>query len=79
MSNFPEYELAGIETIARGVCVQNGRALLCRAKGGASTYLPGGHIEFGENGDAVRSEAVVKQANNETGAWEFVATQGVSE
>ena len=38
-----------------------------------------GHIEFGENGDAVRSEAVVKQANNETGTWEFVATQGVSE
>ena len=38
-----------------------------------------GHIEFGENGDAVRSEAVVKKANNETGSWEFVATQGVSE
>ena len=44
----PEYELAGIETIARGVCVVGGRVLLCRAKGGSSTYLPGGHIEFGE-------------------------------
>ena len=49
---FPEYELAGIETIARGVCVQNGKVLLCRAKGGATTYLPGGHIEFGEKGCA---------------------------
>ena len=34
---FPEYELAGIETIARGVCVKEGKLLLCRAKGGSST------------------------------------------
>ena len=55
--NFPEYELAGIETIARGICVQAGRVLLCRAKGGHSTYLPGGHIEFGEKGrDALARE-----------------------
>lgn len=47
---FPEYELAGIETIARGVCVKEGCLLLCRAKGGKTTYLPGGHIEFGETG-----------------------------
>ncbi len=52
-----EYELAGIETIARGVCVRDGRVLLCRAKGGSSTYLPGGHIEFGETGrEALRRE-----------------------
>ena len=37
-----------IETIARGVCVRDGKVLLCRAKGGKSAYLPGGHIEFGE-------------------------------
>ena len=61
--NYPEYELAGIETIARGVCVQNGRALLCRAKGGATTYLPGGHIEFGETG----AEALVREMKEETG------------
>jgi 8-oxo-dGTP pyrophosphatase MutT (NUDIX family) len=58
-----EYELAGIETIARGVCVKDGRLLLCRAKGGKSTYLPGGHIEFGETG----RQALVREIKEELG------------
>ena len=58
-----EYELAGIETIARGVCVRDGKLLLCRAKGGSSTYLPGGHIEFGET---VR-QALVREVKEELG------------
>jgi len=36
-----------------------------------------GNIAFGENGDAVRDTAFVKQANTETGAWDFVTEQGV--
>ena len=36
-----------------------------------------GRIEFDENGDAARSAAFVKQANTETGAWDFVAEQGI--
>jgi branched-chain amino acid transport system substrate-binding protein len=36
-----------------------------------------GHIEFDEIGDAVRSDAVVKQANTANGLWDFVAIQGV--
>lgn len=58
-----EYELAGIETIARGVCVADGKILLCKAKGGATTYLPGGHIEFGESGRA----ALVREVKEELG------------
>lgn len=63
MAELREYELAGIETIARGVCIVGGKILLCRAKGGASTYLPGGHIEFGETG----REALVREMKEETG------------
>jgi 8-oxo-dGTP pyrophosphatase MutT (NUDIX family) len=58
-----EYELAGIETIARGVCVVDGKILLCRAKGGSTTYLPGGHIEFGETG----RQALVREIKEELG------------
>lgn len=63
MSEFPEYELAGIETIARGVCIADGKLLLCRAKGGRTTYLPGGHIEFGETG----RQALVREVKEELG------------
>ena len=58
-----EYELAGIEVIARGVCAVDGKLLLCRAKGGKTTYLPGGHIEFGETG----RQALVREIKEELG------------
>jgi len=59
----PEYELSGIETIARGVCVRDGKLLLCRAKGGGTTYLPGGHIEFNETG----RQALLREVDEELG------------
>lgn len=52
-----------IETIARGVCVREGKVLICRAKGASTSYLPGGHIEFGERG----SEALEREMMEETG------------
>lgn len=52
-----------VETIARGVAIRDGKILLCRAKGGKSTYLPGGHIEFGETG----REALVREVKEELG------------
>ena len=59
----PEYEISGIENIARGVCIADGHVLLCRPKGGAYSYLPGGHIEFGEKG----AEALVREVKEELG------------
>jgi branched-chain amino acid transport system substrate-binding protein len=39
-----------------------------------------GHIEFDqENGDAIRNAAFVKVADTESGAWNFVSEQTVSE
>jgi len=60
---FTEFENHGIETIARGVCVADGHVLLCRPKGGGYSYLPGGHIEFGEKG----AEALVREVKEEMG------------
>lgn len=70
-AKFPEYELAGIETIARGVCVKDGKILLCRAKGGGTTYLPGGHIEFGETGRVALCREVKEELglDAQTGAF----------
>ena len=36
-----------------------------------------GLIEFDEIGDAKRDQAYIKQANTETGVWDFVTVQGV--
>ena len=37
-----------IELLARGVCMKKGHLLVCRSKGAGNTYLPGGHVEWGE-------------------------------
>lgn len=57
------YENANIETIARGVCVQDGKLLVCQPKSGGRCYLPGGHIEFGETARA----ALVRELKEEMG------------
>ena len=72
MEELREYELAGIEVIARGVCVRCGRILLCRAKGGATTYLPGGHVEFGETGREALVREVKEELGVDSGTGEFL-------
>ena len=61
-----------VETIARGVAVRDGKVLLCRAKGGQSTYLPGGHIEFGETGREALIREVKEELGTDSTAGEFL-------
>ena len=68
----PEYELAGIETIARGIAIRDGKILLCRAKGGKTSYLPGGHIEFGETGREALAREIREEMGVEATAGQFL-------
>ncbi len=52
-----------IETLVRGVCVKRGQLLVCQSKGAANTYLPGGHVEFGERA----AESLVREIREELG------------
>ena len=38
-----------IEILARGACVRNGNILVCRNRKHGNVYLPGGHVDWGED------------------------------
>ena len=38
-----------IEILARGACVKKGNVLLCRNRKHGNVYLPGGHVDWGED------------------------------
>ena len=52
-----------IELIARGLLIGPHGVLLCRNVGMTYTYLPGGHVEFGESA----AEAAVREIAEELG------------
>lgn len=52
-----------IEILVRGVCVKNGRLLVCQSRGAANTYLPGGHVEWQEKA----KDALVREIREEMG------------
>ena len=38
-----------IEILSRGACVRGGRVLVCRNRKHGNVYLPGGHVDWGED------------------------------
>ena len=52
-----------IELIARGVLIRGSKILLCRNIKGGYSYLPGGHVEFGEPA----SLSLAREVTEETG------------
>jgi ADP-ribose pyrophosphatase YjhB (NUDIX family) len=40
-----------IEILVRGVCIKDGKLLVCQSKGAGNTYLPGGHVEWQEKAE----------------------------
>lgn len=38
-----------IEILSRGACVRNGQMLVCRNRKHGNVYLPGGHVDWGED------------------------------
>lgn len=49
--------------LSRATIVQDGKILLARAKGHKNTFLPGGHVEFGESAKV----AVIREIEEEMG------------
>lgn len=70
------YENANIETIARGICLQEGKILVCQPAKGGRCYLPGGHIEFGETARVALEREIREEMNLASTAAAFL---GVSE
>jgi ADP-ribose pyrophosphatase YjhB (NUDIX family) len=52
-----------IEILVRGVCVKEGRLLVCQGKGAANTFLPGGHVEWQEKA----RDSLVREIREEMG------------
>ena len=42
-------ESKAIEILSRGACVRGGRVLVCRNRKHGNVYLPGGHVDWGED------------------------------
>ena len=38
-----------IEILARGACVKNGQVIVCQNRKHGNVYLPGGHVDWGED------------------------------
>ena len=61
-----------IEILARGVCVKDGKILLCHSRRTRHTYLPGGHVEFREGARASLVREVAEELGLASEAGRFL-------
>jgi 8-oxo-dGTP pyrophosphatase MutT (NUDIX family) len=61
-----------IEFLARGVCLAEGRLLLCRNRAKGNVYLPGGHIEFGESAAGALARELKEETGRKAAAGRFL-------
>jgi 8-oxo-dGTP diphosphatase len=61
-----------IEILVRGVCVQDGKLLVCQSKGAANTYLPGGHVEWHEQAVAGLRREIEEELGRKAVIGEFL-------
>ena len=63
-----------IENIARAIILKNGKVLLAGQKGSVYTFLPGGHIEFGETAETALHRELMEETGITGRCGKFIST-----
>lgn len=61
-----------IEIIARALIIQDGKVLLAHKKGETNTFLPGGHVEYGEYSDQALQRELMEELGIRVQVGEFI-------
>lgn len=58
--------------LARGIFIQDNKVLLAKAKGYQNTFLPGGHVEFGESAKVALKREIKEELGIESTVGPFI-------
>lgn len=61
-----------IEVLVRGMCIKNGKLLVCQSKGARNTYLPGGHVEWQEKAEESLRREIKEELGLKARVGEFL-------
>ena len=61
-----------IEIISRAFITRDGKLLLCKALKGGHYYLPGGHVEFGENAEVSLQREMIEECDEQIMNIQFI-------
>lgn len=64
--------MGSIELIARAVVIGNNKLLLCRKVGAPWYFLPGGHVEFGEEAKTALAREIKEELGVEETVGDFI-------